>query len=29
LLFRARASVKIQLEPYFADPIFEEYEGMN
>lgn len=29
LLFRARASVKVQLEPYFVDPIFEEYEGMN
>jgi RNA polymerase sigma factor (sigma-70 family) len=29
LLFRARASVKIQLEPYFAEPIFREYEGMN
>jgi RNA polymerase sigma-70 factor (ECF subfamily) len=29
LLFRARASVKLQLEPYFADPIFEDYEGMN
>jgi len=29
LLFRARASVKMQLEPYFADPLFEEYEGMN
>jgi RNA polymerase sigma-70 factor (ECF subfamily) len=29
LLFRARASVKLQLEPYFSEPIFEEYEGMN
>jgi RNA polymerase sigma-70 factor (ECF subfamily) len=29
LLFRARASVKLQLEPYFAEPIFEEYEGMK
>lgn len=29
LLFRARASVKLQLEPYFVDPIFEEYEGMK
>ncbi|MBD2861272.1 MULTISPECIES: RNA polymerase sigma factor [Paenibacillus] len=28
LLFRARASVKIQLEPYM-EPIFKEYEGMN
>lgn len=27
LLFRARASVKLQLEPYFLEPIFEEYEG--
>jgi RNA polymerase sigma-70 factor (ECF subfamily) len=29
LLFRARASVKLQLEPYFSEPIFEEYEGMS
>jgi RNA polymerase sigma factor (sigma-70 family) len=29
LLFRARASVKTQLEPYFEEPIFSEYEGMN
>jgi RNA polymerase sigma-70 factor (ECF subfamily) len=29
LLFRARASVRMQLEPYFAEPIFEEYEGMK
>jgi len=29
LLFRARASVKAQLEPYFAGPVFEEYEGTN
>ncbi len=29
LLFRARASVKLQLEPYFLEPLFEEYEGMN
>ncbi len=29
LLFRARASVKNQLEPYFLDPILEEYEGMK
>ena len=29
LLFRARASVKLQLEPYFIDSIMEEYEGMN
>lgn len=29
LLFRARSSVKAQLEPYFIEPIFEEYEGMK
>lgn len=29
LLFRARASVKTQLEPYFVEPILQEYEGMN
>ena len=29
LLFRARSSVKTQLEPYFLETIFEEYEGMN
>lgn len=30
LLFRARASVKSQLEPYFGEtPMVEEYEGMN
>ncbi|OMF33844.1 RNA polymerase subunit sigma-24 [Paenibacillus sp. FSL H8-0548] len=30
LLFRARASVKTQLEPYFGQtPLMEEYEGMN
>ncbi|MFC0214840.1 RNA polymerase sigma factor [Paenibacillus chartarius] len=29
LLFRARASVKLQLEPYFSEPIFDEYEGMK
>lgn len=29
LLFRARASVKTQLEPYIMEPIFSEYEGMN
>jgi RNA polymerase sigma factor (sigma-70 family) len=30
LLFRARASVKVQLEPYFGDsPVMEEYEGMK
>jgi RNA polymerase sigma factor (sigma-70 family) len=29
LLFRARASVKLQLEPYFLDSMFEEYEGMK
>ncbi|GFR36899.1 RNA polymerase sigma factor [Insulibacter thermoxylanivorax] len=29
LLFRARASVKMQLEPYIQEPILEEYEGMK
>lgn len=29
LLFRARASVKAQLEPYMMEPILREYEGMN
>lgn len=29
LLFRARASVKLQLEPYYIEPIMEKYEGMN
>lgn len=29
LLFRARASVKSQLEPYMMEPILREYEGMN
>jgi len=29
LLFRARASVKLQLESYVSEPISEEYEGMN
>ncbi|WP_138750964.1 RNA polymerase sigma factor [Paenibacillus sinopodophylli] len=30
LLFRARASVKSQLEPYFGQsPLMEEFEGMN
>ena len=30
LLFRARNSVKVQLEPYFGDsPMLEEYEGMK
>jgi RNA polymerase sigma factor (sigma-70 family) len=29
LLFRARASVKSQLESYFLDAVYEEYEGMN
>lgn len=30
LLFRARASVKAQLEPYFGEtPLMEEYEGMK
>jgi RNA polymerase sigma factor (sigma-70 family) len=29
LLFRARTSVKIQLEPYFVESSYGEYEGMN
>lgn len=29
LLFRARTSVKNQLEPYFYEPIYEQYEGMK
>ncbi|GJM80134.1 RNA polymerase sigma factor [uncultured Paenibacillus sp.] len=29
LLFRARSSVKSQLEPYFYEPIYEHYEGMK
>ncbi len=29
LLFRARASVKLQLEPYFEEPIIRDYERMN
>lgn len=29
LLFRARASVRTQLEPYVMEPILREYEGMN
>jgi RNA polymerase sigma factor (sigma-70 family) len=29
LLFRARSSVKIQLEPYFYNHINDEYEGMT
>jgi len=29
LLFRARSSVKVQLEPYFVEPVFQEYEGMK
>ncbi|RUT36071.1 sigma-70 family RNA polymerase sigma factor [Paenibacillus zeisoli] len=29
LLFRARSSVKSQLEPYFYEPIYEQFEGMN
>jgi len=29
LLFRARASVKTQLETYMGEPILEEYEGMK
>lgn len=29
LLFRARVSVRTQLEAYFTEPIFEDVEGMN
>src|SRR5690554_5366921 len=29
LLFRARSSVKMQLEPYLSEPMLKEYEGMN
>jgi RNA polymerase sigma-70 factor (ECF subfamily) len=29
LLFRARASVKLQLEPYFLEPIFEDFERVS
>lgn len=29
LLFRARASVKVQLEQYYQEPLQEEYEGMK
>lgn len=29
LLFRARASVKSQLEPYYVDILYKGYEGMN
>ncbi|MDR0270326.1 sigma-70 family RNA polymerase sigma factor [Paenibacillus sp.] len=29
LLFRARSSVKVQLEPYFYEYNFEQYEGMK
>lgn len=29
LLFRARSSVKNQLEPYFYEPIYEAFEGMK
>lgn len=29
LIFRARCSVKNQLEPYFYEPVFEQYEGMK
>jgi len=29
LLFRARSSVKSQLEPYFYEPSYEHYEGMK
>ncbi len=29
LLFRARSSVKVQLEPYFYEQNYEQYEGMK
>lgn len=29
LLFRARSSVKSQLEPYLYEPVLEQYEGMK
>lgn len=29
LLFRARSSVKNQLEPYFYEPLYEQLEGMK
>ena len=29
LLFRARSSVKMQLTPYIAEPLYDEYEGMK
>lgn len=29
LLFRARANVKSQLEPYFTEPVFDEFERTN
>ncbi|KKO51944.1 RNA polymerase sigma factor [Paenibacillus sp. DMB20] len=29
LLFRARSSVKIQLEPYFSEPVYSNIEGMS
>ncbi len=29
LLFRARSSVKNQLEPYLYEPMFEQFEGMR
>ena len=29
LLFRARGSVKIQLEPYFYEPVIEDLRGMK
>ncbi|GIP25610.1 RNA polymerase sigma factor RpoE [Paenibacillus sp. J23TS9] len=29
LLFRARSSVKLQLEPYFYENYYEQYEGMK
>lgn len=29
LLFRARSSVKSQLEPYLYEPVYEQFEGMK
>lgn len=29
LIFRARASVKLQLEPYVSEPVLQDYERMN
>jgi RNA polymerase sigma-70 factor (ECF subfamily) len=29
LIFRARTSVKLQLEPYVSEPVLQDYERMN